>query len=42
MPDARATCTATPLGRQVRMLLNRVVVEAYALIVLMMIATFSF
>ena len=41
VPDARAARTATPLGRQVRALLNRVVVKAYALIVLMMIATFS-
>jgi DHA1 family inner membrane transport protein len=42
VPDARGERRATPLGHQVRALLNRTVISAYALIVLMMTATFSF
>jgi MFS transporter, DHA1 family, inner membrane transport protein len=42
VPDARETRTATPLGHQIRALANRTVLSAYALVILMMIATFSF
>ena len=42
VPDARGERTATPLGRQIRALANRTVASAYALVILMMIATFSF
>lgn len=41
VPDARGGRAATPLGRQVRALVNRTVLSAYAVVVLMMIATFS-
>ena len=42
VPDARGERTATPLGHQIRALANRTVASAYALVILMMIATFSF
>jgi len=42
VPDVRADRNPATLGRQVRALLNRTVVTAYAMIVLMMIAVFSF
>ena len=41
VPDVRGARTATPLGHQVRALMNRMVLVAYALVVLLMIATFS-
>ena len=42
VPDARGERTATSLGHQIRALANRTVASAYALVILMMIATFSF
>jgi DHA1 family inner membrane transport protein len=41
VPDARSGKTGMSLGRQVRALLNRTVLSAYAVVVLMMTATFS-
>lgn len=41
VPDARDPRDRTPLVRQIRALLNRMVLGAYGLIVLLMIATFS-
>jgi DHA1 family inner membrane transport protein len=41
VPDVRGPRDGTPLGRQVRALMNTTVLTAYALIVLLMIATFS-
>jgi DHA1 family inner membrane transport protein len=42
VPDAQGDGTQTPLGRQIGALMNRTVASAYALVILMMVATFSF